>query len=138
MFNIQSFNKTNVTHQYDQMQYCINQQTLCKFENIFFVVKVGMPEGEITMEIFTNNISLGKTKFNICNKMDNFSSLVSDLVNPLEFFLQALDCDDTDSLDRELVDILTNGSMGNNPLAGLEAVDFRDSIWGVCNHTTRY
>lgn len=89
----------------------------------------GMPEGEITMEIFTNNISLGKTKFNICNKMDNFSSLVSDLVNPLEFFLQALDCDDTDSLDRELVDILTNGSMGNNPLAGLEAVDFRDSIW---------
>lgn len=105
---------------------------------ISFVVEIGMPDGEITMEIFTNNISVGKTKFTICNKMDNFSSLVSDLVNPVEFFLQALDCDDPDSLDRELVDILTNGSMGNNPLAGLEDVDFRDSIWGVCNHMPRY
>ena len=88
-----------------------------------------MPDGKISMEVFKNNKTLGKRKFTICNKMDIFSSMMSDLMNPLEFFLQALNCDDLDSLDRDLVDILTNGTMENNPLAGLEAVDYRDSLW---------
>lgn len=97
-----------------------------------------MFEGEIIMEIFINNILFGKIKFNICNKMDNFLFLVFDLVNFFEFFFQVFDCDDMDLFDCELVDILINGLMGNNFFVGLEVVDFRDSIWGVCNYIIRY
>ncbi|XP_061182369.1 uncharacterized protein LOC133190696 [Saccostrea echinata] len=89
----------------------------------------GMPDGQITMQIFTNSVSAGKTSFIISSKIDRFSSMISDMINPLEFFLQAMDCDDPDSLDRELVDILTNGTGGSNPLSGLEMLDFRDYIW---------
>ncbi|XP_048762332.2 B-cell scaffold protein with ankyrin repeats-like isoform X3 [Ostrea edulis] len=105
------------------------QMTCVELNRLTYTFKPeGMPDGQITMEVFTNSVSAGKTKFTICSKTDNFSCMISDMMNPVEFFLQALNCDDTVSLDLELVDILTNGASEGNPLAGLETVDSRDGI----------
>lgn len=67
-----------------------------------------MPEGEVTVDSFEDDKSLGRTSFTILSKRHLLSELIDDTVNPVEFLCSTLKSDNLETLDLILSEKFTN------------------------------
>jgi hypothetical protein len=81
---------------------------------------LGMPEGEISVEVFVDDVSLGRSSFAIRSKMQMLSDLMDDVISPVDFICSTLNTDNVETLDFILSEKFTNFKTSRIPLFAIE------------------
>ena len=101
-----------------------------KQSKIVFITKAfaGMPDGRVKVDVIVDGRSQGMSTLTIRNKMDVLSSIMKNVTNPVDFLCSSLGCNDVETLDLELNDMITNGIGDYNPLSGLDSRNRDDHL----------